>query len=229
VDEHQPGINRVQSGTAEFRHYTAADGLPGQRLYRVGTGCQGRDGRLYFGGFDGGFSLIRKSGGRSLRSPGRAHRLPAAVCAAGSRTASLLSKGIYPSGRTTDGWPTMKTACTSNSRRSATSTRRRTATGTSWRVWIRQWNEVSPYQRSATYTTLPAGSYVFRAQGATARGAWSEPGIVFRLEVLQPWWMTWWFRLLAAIVVIGIAVGRRPNPGQPGKPASSRCGTSWPG
>jgi C4-dicarboxylate-specific signal transduction histidine kinase len=54
---------------------------------------------------------------------------------------------------------------------------------------------------------LPAGSYVFRAQGATARGPWSEPGIVFRLEVLEPWWLTWWFRLLVTVLVICIAVG----------------------
>src|SRR5258708_16466636 len=36
--------------------------------------------------------------------------------------------------------------------------------------------------------------YTFRAQGATSRGAWSEPGLELAVEILPPWWNTWWFR-----------------------------------
>ena len=57
-----------------------------------------------------------------------------------------------------------------------------------------QWNEVGGDQRLATYTALPARSYEFRLQGATGRGAWSEPGVVLHIAVLPAWWQTWWFR-----------------------------------
>jgi signal transduction histidine kinase len=58
----------------------------------------------------------------------------------------------------------------------------------------RQWHEVGSNQRLVTYTTLPAGRYTFRVQGATSRGAWSEPGLELPIEILPPWWSTWWFR-----------------------------------
>ena len=200
------GLTEFNPGTAEFRHYTAADGLPGSDFTGWGTGCKGSDGRLCFGGYAGGFSFDPdKVADDSFVPPVvmTDFRLPYAPV--GSQTALLLSRGIYPAEQ-------LRLAHDENSMyvefaalsyfNPKTNRYRYKLEGLD-----RQWNEVSPYQRSATYTTLPAGSYVFRAQGATARGAWSEPGIVFHLEVLQPWWMTWWFRVLAAVVVIGIAVG----------------------
>jgi len=47
-----------------------------------------------------------------------------------------------------------------------------------------EWHEVGSEQRTASYTTLPKGDYIFRVQGATSRGAWSEPGIALHIEIL---------------------------------------------
>jgi PAS domain S-box-containing protein len=68
----------------------------------------------------------------------------------------------------------------------------------------RQWHEVGSNQRLVTYTTLPAGVYTFRVQGATSRGDWSEPGLELRVEILPPWWNTWWFRTLCAAAFLGV-------------------------
>jgi PAS domain S-box-containing protein len=67
-----------------------------------------------------------------------------------------------------------------------------------------QWHEVGSNQRLVTYTTLPAGVYTFRVQGATSRGDWSEPGLELRVEILPPWWNTWWFRALYAGAFLGV-------------------------
>jgi PAS domain S-box-containing protein len=67
-----------------------------------------------------------------------------------------------------------------------------------------QWHEVGSNQRLVTYTTLPAGGYTFRVQGATSRGAWSEPGLELAVEILPPWWNTWWFRALCAAAFLGV-------------------------
>ena len=69
------------------------------------------------------------------------------------------------------------------------------------------WHEVGSDERLATYTTLPAGVYTFRAQGATSRGVWSEPGAAVVIEILPPWWSTWWFRLLCAAVSVTLLGG----------------------
>src|SRR5258708_39700527 len=51
---------------------------------------------------------------------------------------------------------------------------------------------------------MPAGRYTFRVQGATSRGVWSEPGLELAVEILPPWWNTWWFRALCAAAFLGV-------------------------
>src|ERR1700730_8693977 len=72
----------------------------------------------------------------------------------------------------------------------------------------REWNEVGSDQRFATYTTLPAGTYTFRVEGATSRGPWDEPGAALRIEVLPAWWNSWWVRLTysAALLLAPAAI-----------------------
>jgi signal transduction histidine kinase len=67
------------------------------------------------------------------------------------------------------------------------------------------WHEVGSEQRLVNYTTLPAGVYRFRVQGATNRGPWSEPGVTLKIEVLPPWWSTWWFRTTCAALLVLLA------------------------
>ena len=47
------------------------------------------------------------------------------------------------------------------------------------------WHEVGSDERLATYTTLPAGVFTFRAQAVTSRGAWSEPRVKLEIEILS--------------------------------------------
>ncbi len=66
----------------------------------------------------------------------------------------------------------------------------------------KEWNQVGN-QRSATYTNLNAGTYLFRVKASNNDGLWNE-GISLKIIVLPPWWETWWFR---AIVLLIIGVG----------------------
>jgi signal transduction histidine kinase len=71
----------------------------------------------------------------------------------------------------------------------------------------RNWNEVGSDQRFASYSTLPAGTYTFRVEGATSRGPWNEPGVQLRIEILPPWWETLFFRVSFGVValLVGLA------------------------
>jgi signal transduction histidine kinase len=64
------------------------------------------------------------------------------------------------------------------------------------------WHEVASDRRVAGYTTLPAGQYEFRVQGATSTGPWSEPGRSLAVTVLPPWWATWWFYAAACCLLV---------------------------
>jgi PAS domain S-box-containing protein len=80
-----------------------------------------------------------------------------------------------------------------------------------YRYWLegldQKWNEVGSDQRLASYTTLPAGTYMFHVQGASRRGPWSEPGARLRIQILPPWWNTWWFRALWAAICLALLWG----------------------
>ncbi|MCB0213604.1 MAG: response regulator, partial [Anaerolineae bacterium] len=67
------------------------------------------------------------------------------------------------------------------------------------------WNEVESDRRFATYTSLPAGDYVFRVQASNDSGLWSEHEATLHLTILPPWWETVWFRGLVLVGVIGLA------------------------
>jgi ligand-binding sensor domain-containing protein/signal transduction histidine kinase len=62
-----------------------------------------------------------------------------------------------------------------------------------------EWNEVDSTRRSATYTSLPAGDYIFRVQGSNNDLTWNEAGVQLHITVIPPWWATWWFRGIALI------------------------------
>lgn len=54
----------------------------------------------------------------------------------------------------------------------------------------------------ATYSSLPAGDYTFHLKAMNNDGLWNEKDVTFKFSVLPPWYKTWWFYTLVAIVAI---------------------------
>ncbi len=57
-------------------------------------------------------------------------------------------------------------------------------------------------RKEAYFTNLPAGSYTFRVKASNSDAIWNEKGIEVEIEILPPWWSTWWFRLLMLSVIV---------------------------
>ena len=53
------------------------------------------------------------------------------------------------------------------------------------------WNYVGK-KRSATYTNLDAGNYLFKLKAANNDGVWNETPLTLQLTILPPWWKTNW-------------------------------------
>lgn len=53
------------------------------------------------------------------------------------------------------------------------------------------WRYVN-HSRTATYTNLDAGEYVFRVKGSNNDGLWNQQGKTIRLVITPPWWRTSW-------------------------------------
>ncbi|RUT72410.1 response regulator [Flavobacterium cupreum] len=65
----------------------------------------------------------------------------------------------------------------------------------------KDWNYVGN-NRTATYTNLAAGDYVFKVKSANADGSWSNTPLELKIKILPPWWKTFWAYLLYASVLI---------------------------
>ncbi|MEN3159457.1 ATP-binding protein [Alkalimonas sp. NCh-2] len=65
----------------------------------------------------------------------------------------------------------------------------------------RDWILTSANERIATYTRLPPAVYQFEVAARLGNGEWQEPALL-TIQVLPPWWMTWWFRGLVLAAVI---------------------------
>jgi len=68
----------------------------------------------------------------------------------------------------------------------------------------RGWNEVGSNQRLATYTNLDPGRYIFRVQASNSDGVWNNQGVLLTIFIMPPWWNTTWFRVLCAVLVLGL-------------------------
>jgi len=62
--------------------------------------------------------------------------------------------------------------------------------------WIESGN-----RRTATYLHLPSGHYVFKVQGSNSQGVWSDKIAELRINVLPPWWRTWWAYVCYALAM----------------------------
>lgn len=58
-------------------------------------------------------------------------------------------------------------------------------------------------RRTAYYSHLPPGAYVFKVIADNGEGVWNEEGQTLRVVVLPPFYRTWWFLTLAVLGLLG--------------------------
>jgi signal transduction histidine kinase len=73
-------------------------------------------------------------------------------------------------------------------------------------VYNRDWNYIGT-RRFGRYTNLPGGTYTLRLKGSNNDGVWNEAGISIQVTVVPPFWGTWWFWGIVALVLAGGAFG----------------------
>jgi signal transduction histidine kinase/ligand-binding sensor domain-containing protein len=67
-----------------------------------------------------------------------------------------------------------------------------------------QWVEAGT-QRFAFYPYLPPGHFVFRVIAANSDLVWNQEGAALAIEVLPPFYLTWWFLSLASLAAVAAA------------------------
>ncbi|MDP4209368.1 MAG: two-component regulator propeller domain-containing protein [Bacteroidota bacterium] len=72
----------------------------------------------------------------------------------------------------------------------------------------KDWNYIGN-KRSATYTNLPAGKYIFRVKASNNDGVWNETGTSLVINILPPPWKTWWaYCIYLGVLIYGFGLLR---------------------
>jgi serine phosphatase RsbU (regulator of sigma subunit) len=69
-----------------------------------------------------------------------------------------------------------------------------------------KWNECGT-TRTASYTNIPPGDYIFRVKASNCDGVWNNEGRIIFITIHPPWWATWWFRSLAVLALAAGIIG----------------------
>jgi ligand-binding sensor domain-containing protein/signal transduction histidine kinase len=198
------GVSRFDPQRTTFKRYSTADGLPGADLTGWGACFKSVAGEMFFAGFSGATAFFPDQVTDSVYVPPIVltnFRLSGRPVEIGG--SSPLEKSVsYANALTLSHRQNMFSLEFSALSYLNPVTNR-------YRYKLEgldsDWHEVGSEQRLVNYTTLPAGIYSFRVQGATNRGPWSEPGVTLKIEVLPPWWSTLWFRTTCAALLVLLA------------------------
>jgi ligand-binding sensor domain-containing protein/signal transduction histidine kinase len=195
------GLSSFDPQLHKFQNFTAADGLPGQDMTGWETCYQSPSGEMFFGGFSGATAFypnqIMNSSlvPRTVLTDFRLSGNPVPIGAGSALRQSITRTDSITLSHEQNIFSIEFSALSFFN--AATNRYRYKLDGLD-----NAWHEVGGDQRTASYTTLPAGTYTFKVQGATSRGPWSEPDTRLRIEILPAWYQTIWFRSICVITFL---------------------------
>ncbi|MDB5958994.1 MAG: hypothetical protein JWP59_288, partial [Massilia sp.] len=200
------GLVRMDPLSGKVSRFSTADGLT--EGLAVNAAAAGADGTLYFGGVKGMTGV----------HPERVRRVSVAPRVALTDVSVFnrsLAAGAAAAGAGVklDGTVTAPTEITLSVQESVFALEfsslhytdpARNTYAHRLRGFDRDWVITDANHRTATYTNLDPGTYVFEVKAANEQGIWSEQPATVQIHILPPWWQTWWARLITALAAIGL-------------------------
>ena len=199
------GLSRFAPLTGRWRNYSAGDGTI-EGAYFDGSALKGRDGTLYFGGFNGITAFNPRAISDNLIAPRavitgfQVFNKPVAQVHPG-----LLKGPIEHAAKITLDAADSVFSLEFSALHYAAPQRNQFA----YQLvgFDENWVSTDASKRFATYTNLDPGSYTFRVKAANKDGVWSASGATLAIVIRPPFWKTWWFRTAAGMLALGSAYG----------------------
>jgi serine phosphatase RsbU (regulator of sigma subunit)/streptogramin lyase len=191
------GMARVTPATGNVQIFDVSDGLQGNE-FSTGAYHAGRSGMMFVGGV----------GGLSLFHPDRieaSNFVPPMVITAVRKLDQPLTFGTsFVELGPGDKYLTLEFAALDFANPSKNQYAYRL------RGFDDTWT-MSGSRRSATFTNLDPGEYMFEVKGSNSDGVWNERPVTLRVVVVPPFWKTRWFILLtvASALIMGYLAYRR--------------------
>ncbi len=192
------GLACFQPEDHSVRTFGVADGLPNME-FNQGAYYRGRNGVLYFGG-TGGVTYFQPATLRTNRIPppvvitdflvhGQPFHLPQSLLTTG-RIVLNYRQNFFTFRFAALDFTAPEKNC--------------------YRYRLEGLEEEWVYagnRHRASYTSVPPGKYVFRVMGTNNDGVWSTREASLMLVITPPFWQTWWFRMMVALLTVAALVG----------------------
>jgi signal transduction histidine kinase/ligand-binding sensor domain-containing protein/CheY-like chemotaxis protein/HPt (histidine-containing phosphotransfer) domain-containing protein len=203
------GISRLDMGNGQVRNYSGVDGTI-EGAYFDGSALRAQDGTLYFGGFNGITAFDPQEVRENSTAPTavitdfQIFNKPVRPGQGGANKGVLRQAIEYTSAlslREGDSVFSLEFAAL----HFAAPKRNRFA----YQLvgFDQDWVVTDAGKRFATYTNLDPGTYQFRVKAANKDGIWNDNAATLSITIAPPYWKTWWFRLLGAMLLLGTAFG----------------------
>jgi signal transduction histidine kinase/ligand-binding sensor domain-containing protein/CheY-like chemotaxis protein len=201
------GISRYNLAKKEIKNYTASDGLQ-KAEFKDHAYLKSSNGMFYFGGNDG-FNLFDPDSIESVSfdppivlTSFKVFNQELPISAA-DKSKYQLKRHINEADKVTLSFAQTVLTIEFASLNYTTSERKQ------YQYMLEgfdeEWNKVGN-KNSATYTNLDPGNYTFLVKGLDNEGNWSENVARLQIEILPPFWLTWWFKISTVIGVVILLV-----------------------
>ncbi len=192
------GLAKLDPSTGRFRCYDVHDGLQGN-TFNFGAGYKSPSGEMFFGGTNG---LNRFFPSEISDNP---HVPPLAIVSIqvlNQEVTAIAGKNGIEELELLPG----QNVCSLEFAALDYSSPEKNRYAYQLERFDKDWVEAGT-RRFATYTNLDPGDYRFRVRGSNGDGVWNERGIEHWIRVVPPFWRTWWFLGLSALVRGGWSIG----------------------
>ena len=189
------GITRFDPRTRRADNFDETDGVA-DTAHMESSAYRAQDGSLYFGGFSRGLTQIRPQQiQRNLVAPQVVITdfkiMNRSAHAADSTASAVLD---YQDNMVSFEFAAPQVAAAEANRYAYRLT-----------GFNEDWIASDATKRSATFTNLRPGDYVFEVKAANKNGVWSAAPRTVQLKIRPPFWETWPFRILGATLLFLLA------------------------
>ena len=189
------GLARLDRGSGQFLAYNQRDGLL-SRGFGFNAFHRDRQGRLYFGGIGGVTAFFPEAFRRSSFVPNvyftRLDRFDSGDSVVCLPDEPSIRVGYRDSFRIT--FTALEYSNPDKNRYAY-----------SWGKHPEEWVDLGS-ENSITFARMQPGRYTLNVRGSSSDGVWNEQAARFAIQVMPPFWQSWWFRLIIILVLLMTAV-----------------------
>jgi len=196
------GISSFNPLTRQFSNFGVPDGLQSNE-FKVQAFCKTRSGEMYFGGING-FNRFRPENMRVVNFEPplviTGFSIFNKIVPVTKGSSAILTQNITETKQITLPYSSSVFSFEFASLNYTSDEKKQYAY--QLEGFDKDWNYVGE-THTATYTNLDPGTYLFKVKGLNNAGQWSSKIATIQLTIKPPFYLTWWFKILALMLLAG--------------------------